>query len=433
MKNTRIVLFAALLAGCGSEQREVINMAPLPAVDISQYTDRKPQPVDPKHLFLQVQGGSWGAPTDKSAPYFIYVSLHNNHTRPIHEVWLEGDVRFKYLPGKKIPFKIRMVPLTGPMAYTQELLLPGHISEVYAAKVDIPIEFWRRDRIATIKVTSAEEFQPTAGVVMIRDLLTLMSVMPTVKYVEYLKSINHQNAKGSADINLLDYALLLGKVDLAKELQKIGYDVKRKGTYGLNAFHFAVFGGVGAIEYCRSQGVQAIPIENPYNGAGDGRTLLHLAVRASQTDIIPAILKAGVDINAKNKQGETPLHHAVMTRNLPAVKMLLKLGASKNVFDLKGRGPMGVALDADGPQYLVEVAELCGGYTETSPDGLTLLHHAVRACRFNSAAFLVRKGLSPSAKDQFGETPMSLAKAIGHQGDSQIMQQILRTGKDFKL
>ena len=51
---------------------------------------------------------------------------------------------------------------------------------------------------------------------------------------------------------------------------------------------------------------------------------------AEQRRVLAALLKAGADIHATDKNGVTALHHAVRFRNLAAVKTLIEHGANVN-------------------------------------------------------------------------------------------------------
>ena len=70
----------------------------------------------------------------------------------------------------------------------------------------------------------------------------------------------------------------------------------------------------------------------------DSRTALHYAVeRPNTVDVIPVLLKAGADMNAKlgstaqHLAGASPLIIAAAMGNVPAVKLLLAAGADENV------------------------------------------------------------------------------------------------------
>jgi ankyrin repeat protein len=70
----------------------------------------------------------------------------------------------------------------------------------------------------------------------------------------------------------------------------------------------------------------------------DGRSALHFAAEhTNAVDVIPALIRAGADVNlkldptAKHLSGATPLIVAAAMGNAQAVKLLLNAGADENV------------------------------------------------------------------------------------------------------
>ena len=57
-------------------------------------------------------------------------------------------------------------------------------------------------------------------------------------------------------------------------------------------------------------------------------TALHYAASEGHTSVLQYLLKAGVDINARNWQGKTPLHTATHHGRKEIVAVLLELGAA---------------------------------------------------------------------------------------------------------
>ncbi len=81
---------------------------------------------------------------------------------------------------------------------------------------------------------------------------------------------------------------------------------------------------------------------------------LHLAVWNKNPGVIQVPLKAGADINARNRGGDTPLHLAVWNRNPGVIQVPLKAGADINARDKDGHTPLRLAaVDNDN----VEVAQ----------------------------------------------------------------------------
>jgi len=72
-------------------------------------------------------------------------------------------------------------------------------------------------------------------------------------------------------------------------------------------------------------------------------TLLHIAIRKSQKEVITFLLDKGADINAKDNRGKTPLHLAVEFSQKDVVEKLIAKGAEINVMDSKTDNALSLA------------------------------------------------------------------------------------------
>ena len=70
---------------------------------------------------------------------------------------------------------------------------------------------------------------------------------------------------------------------------------------------------------------------------------LHCAINENQNGAINVLLNAGVNIMAKDKDGNTPLHFASMHGNDAIVHKLIALGANVNATDSQGVTPIFLA------------------------------------------------------------------------------------------
>ena len=68
-----------------------------------------------------------------------------------------------------------------------------------------------------------------------------------------------------------------------------------------------------------------------------GQSTLHVAVRANSLDIVHLILKAGANLNSKNRVGITPLMLAIAQGNVGIADSLVSAGASLTEIDFFGR------------------------------------------------------------------------------------------------
>jgi ankyrin repeat protein len=96
------------------------------------------------------------------------------------------------------------------------------------------------------------------------------------------------------------------------------------------------YGDKDLFEYLVSKGA------NPKATCSRGPTLLFgLSYdRPNFNEVFDALIKAGVDINARDQYGRTALYYAVRRDNPALVKALLSHGASVNVKDDLGLSPL---------------------------------------------------------------------------------------------
>jgi ankyrin repeat protein/Flp pilus assembly protein TadD len=111
-----------------------------------------------------------------------------------------------------------------------------------------------------------------------------------------------------------------------------------------------------------------------------GRTALMLAAGRGQTDLIPSIIAAGVNVNARDLEGDTALFYAATNGRLEAVDALLKAGADVGSANKKGS------------------TSLIGAATEGYPQIVKLL---------------LARGARVDQGDEDGDNALLLASALG--------------------
>ena len=118
----------------------------------------------------------------------------------------------------------------------------------------------------------------------------------------------------------------------------------------------------------------------------DGQTPLHYAARNGSVSVIPALVAAGADVNAKGGRdgydrillGLTPLHYAVDWGHADAVSVLLAAGADVNAKDSIGYTP------------------LHGAFTDFGNAAV--------------ASVLIANGADVNAKNDDGQTPLAVSR-----------------------
>jgi ankyrin repeat protein len=145
--------------------------------------------------------------------------------------------------------------------------------------------------------------------------------------------------------NLICAAAIAWDVPRLRLLLEFGADVETKDAGGHNALYRVANGqgrrnedGVAAIELLIAHGAKV----NQVTGVG-GMTPLHMASRRGTTGIAEALLDAGANIEARDKNGETPLRRAVNCGQEQMICLLLSRGANPRSTDRNGRNPLDAA------------------------------------------------------------------------------------------
>ena len=144
--------------------------------------------------------------------------------------------------------------------------------------------------------------------------------------------------------NLICAAAIAWDVPRMSLLLEFGADVETKDSGGHNPLYRVANGGGDelkgqkALELLIKYGAKV----NQVTGIG-GMTPLHMSARRGTTKIAEALLEAGADIEARDKNGETPLRRAVNCGQERMVRLLLVWGANPQSADKKGCTPFDAA------------------------------------------------------------------------------------------
>jgi ankyrin repeat protein len=155
--------------------------------------------------------------------------------------------------------------------------------------------------------------------------------------------------------NLMCAAAIAWDVSRMRLLLEFGADVDARDSGGHNPL-YRVANGQG----CEEEGKAAVELllkhgadVNRTTGVG-GMTPLHMAARRGTTRVAEALLEAGADIEAQDKNGETPLRRAVNCGQERMVRMLLSRGANPRSTDKSGRTPIDAARSANVRNVLLQ-------------------------------------------------------------------------------
>ena len=176
------------------------------------------------------------------------------------------------------------------------------------------------------------------------DPFVLLYRLPVAALREKLKedpSLALANDRGR---NLICAAAIAWDVPRLRLLLEFGADVEAKDAGGHNPLYRVANGqgreeeGRAAVELLIGHGADV----NQVTGIG-GMTPLHMSARRGTTRIAEALLDAGADIEARDKNGETPLRRAVNCGQERMVCLLLSRGANPRSTDKNGRTPIDAA------------------------------------------------------------------------------------------
>ena len=144
-----------------------------------------------------------------------------------------------------------------------------------------------------------------------------------------------------------------------------------------------------------------------------GASAIHLAAVSGDVRSIKALLDKGVavDTRSKNKDRITPLFVASFYGRIDAMRTLLDAGASTSLTMGGGFGGYTALTGAVINDQLDAVTFLVskGVDIRATRKGITVVHEAARTNAARSLRFFLDQGLSATAKDNDGHTPLIFA------------------------
>ncbi|XP_013133451.1 PREDICTED: E3 ubiquitin-protein ligase mib1 [Papilio polytes] len=160
----------------------------------------------------------------------------------------------------------------------------------------------------------------------------------------------------------------------------------------------------------------------------DGDRAAHHAAFGDEPAALRALAAAGADLNARNRRRQTPLHIAVNKGHLGVVRTLLQLAVHPSLQDSEGDTPLHDAISKKRDDILTLLLDHGADMTRTNNNGFNALHHA--ALRGNPSAMKIMLGKLPrpwivdDAKDD-GYTALHLAALNNH---AEVAELLVRGG-----
>lgn len=221
--------------------------------------------------------------------------------------------------------------------------------------------------------------------------------------------------------NGLHLAAIFGLEGLARQLLDAGeVEVNAATTIGTTALMKAAsYGHERFIRLLLSN--RADPTRENWYG-----TALHAAAEAGHVSAILELVKAGVDVNIKQRGGRSPLHCATVSGHRSAIQTLLDLGADINLVCGNRYTALQYAILWEHSLEIIQILLERGANTEIqSAGGVTALHHAAAMNSGAATLLLLRHGANVHAGDAYVGTPLHLAAARDH---PIVIQHLLANG-----
>ncbi len=141
---------------------------------------------------------------------------------------------------------------------------------------------------------------------------------------------------------------------------------------------------------------------------------IHEAAETGNIEAVKKHLAAGVDVNAKNKNGTTPLHYAARGGHKEVAELLIAKGADVDAKADDGWTPLHYAA-VSGRKVIVELLIAKGGDVNAEEvDSWTPLFFATGEGHKEITELLIAKGADVNAKDGNEWTPLHNAAWEGH-------------------
>ncbi|XP_019338401.1 fibronectin type 3 and ankyrin repeat domains protein 1 isoform X1 [Alligator mississippiensis] len=155
--------------------------------------------------------------------------------------------------------------------------------------------------------------------------------------VEKGTDVNQKNGSGKDSLMLACFA---GHLNIIKYLKVQGASWEARDLGGCTALHWAVDGGhCEVVEWMINDGCQV----DTKDTCLEWTPLMRVSAVTGKKDVASLLIKAGADVNVKDKDGKTPLMVAVLNNHEELIQLLLESGANPTVKNEYGKGLLEMA------------------------------------------------------------------------------------------
>lgn len=230
-------------------------------------------------------------------------------------------------------------------------------------------------------------------------------------------------------------------IEVAESLIKKGADINAVDIDGKTPLNL-VFESLISVEKLSSEQIDLVNLFikngakiNPSIKTKEEKTLLH---QTKSAELAEFIINQGVDVKAKDENGNTALHFAVSIKNNELANLLIRNGADLNVKNKKGEAPLNIAVGFDAYRYRLynpQIAKLLinngADVNVKNPVGnLSILHFAVENNDKDFVNYLLDKGANINAKNSDNSTPLFL-RLFFTSDEKKISLLLIKRGADI--
>jgi len=144
----------------------------------------------------------------------------------------------------------------------------------------------------------------------------------------------------------------------------------------------------------------------------NGETALHRAANKGYSQVVELLIANGADVNVRSNWGGTPLYEAAIEGRKEVAELLISAGADVNAKDEECYTPLhGAGYGGSGPvaEILIANGADVNARTDSSQNAETPLHVAAHSSTLKVAEVLIVKGADVNSKDELGRTCLHIA------------------------
>lgn len=183
---------------------------------------------------------------------------------------------------------------------------------------------------------------------------------------------------------------------------------------------------VGNVSVCKELLTQHTEQQLSAQREDNGDTVLHIACRRRDLDLVKMLLDSGISVDAKNYDGHTALHISAWEGDEMLVKYLYQMKANPNLCDKMDRVPVHLAAERGHTTIVDLLVDKCkASIAARTKDGSTLMHIASTYGHPDTALTFLRKGVPLQMPNKSGAICLHAAAMKGH---TNVVRALLQKG-----